>query len=135
MIGGKGGSKDKQSKSTKFLQRAWECGLPGNTIIILDSHSDPFTGEVQTSKGGKHYAAILDVLKTCLGSSVLREMARASTVARGWCKKIQLENGDRPWPQVSPKVRGGWRVLIILACGATITVDGAWKGLKKLIEE
>lgn len=133
--GGAAGNIQGSQDSHNFLLAARELEMPGNTIVLLDSHSDPYTGDLQVSKKPGGFDGISDLLNNCIGEAVTREMLHASSMAQGWKREVRLKSGKKPWADLSPRVRGGWRVLIILACGSTVTVRDAWVKLKDLIEQ
>lgn len=130
--GGSGGSRDMTDKACAFVQKSLESGPPPNMIVILDSHSDPFTGQLQTGAQDQ-YEDISRLMEKCL-SKIQDPMKRASVVARGWEEEVFTLEGRKPWTDMTPRVRGGWRILVALVCGSSMQRDSL-RGLSTMVKE
>ncbi|KAG5651008.1 hypothetical protein H0H81_010244 [Sphagnurus paluster] len=131
--GGGAGSQKMKEECRQFIQKSGVHGQPANTIVILDSHSDPYTGLLQTALTSEHYHNPATVLHGTLGPKLMNEMLKASRASRGWSEDVKTITGKQPWPDFTPTLRGGWRVMIVLACGSTMSVKDSWDNLCDLI--
>ena len=132
------GSRQKAIQDTElsllFLTRVRHEKRPANIIAILDTHSDSYSGQLQTSRTTGSYRTVRDVVKDWIGDTTMEEMRTASQMARMWKEEVYLSGGGTPWTDMMPKTRGGWRVLLILACGSTMTVGDQWNDMRGLLE-
>lgn len=108
---------------------------PPNLIIVLDTHSDSYSGQLQTSKMTGQYQKVQEILLGWVGALVFQEMQKASEIARKWPERVILKEEKSPRTDLTPRTRGGWRVLILLGCGAAVTVNDSWNGMKSLVDE
>ncbi|KAG5638019.1 hypothetical protein H0H81_002220 [Sphagnurus paluster] len=121
------GPKHMVPTSIDFLERARASLQPANMIVILDTRS---TGQLQTLG---EYENSVGIVRNCIGEKIMDKMVEASVVARGWEETVCLAGGTQPWADMTPKTRGGWRVLVLLACGSATTVDDSWSDIKNII--
>ena len=121
-------------ESVKFLRREREANRPPNTIILVDTHSDSYNGQLMSVKGKGRFLTLSQLLSTWVAGEIRGEMSKSSTIARGWNKTVRLPNGKVPWTDLTPKTRGGWRVLVLLACGAATRVDDQWNEIRLLLQ-
>lgn len=110
-------------------------GQPPNMIIVLDTHSDTFSGHLQTAGGltGPAISVPLpDLVRTYVGDEVLREMGFASDQARSYNTIQEMSPGVAPWADITPKVRGGWRVMVMVSCGSSVRQPVHWDYITQL---
>ena len=134
MSGSRQKAMDETELSLLFLRRVRREDRPANLIAIVDTHSDTYSGQLQTSKKTGSYRTVRDVVKEWIGDTTIEEMKKSSKVARGWEEKVRLSGGGTPWVDITPKTRGGWRVLLLLACGSSITIGDQWNDMRGLLE-
>ena len=136
------GALGRVSKNTNtqldFIRRSTNEGRPSNLIIVLDTHSDTFTGQLQVSGGLTGVSTTLtlpDLVKGYVGVDTLEEMASASEAARNSSLVLEVSPGVTPWGNITPKVRGGWRVLIMVSCGSAVKIPMHWEYITHLFQK
>lgn len=123
---------------TDFLNKAMRQGRPANLVVVLDTHADTFTGQLQTTGGLTGVATTLslpDLVRTYVGDTILQEMAKASVVARSYNLVHEISPGVAPWADITPKVRGGWRVMVMAACGSAVRQPLHWEYITALFQQ
>ena len=118
-----------------FLKKSTNDGRPANLIIVLDTHSDTFSGQLQAAGGltGKVASLTLpDLVRTYVGDKVLQGMGKASEQARSYSVDHHIRPGVAPWADITPKVRGGWRVMAMVSCGSAVRQQVHWDYITQL---
>jgi hypothetical protein len=111
---------------------------PPNIVIVLDTHSDTFSGQLQAAGGLTGVSStrtLPDLVRTYVGDPVLREMANVSAEARSYNTIHEIRPGVLPWADVTPKVRGGWRVLVMVSCGSAVRQPIHWDYITQLFSK
>jgi hypothetical protein len=126
----------KLSPGVDFMQRNLQAGFPPNTFLVVDTHSDEYTGMLQHTGGhsGGTSTTITEILIAYLGTQFLQAMQQSSDVARSdrTVKKTVL--GNQPWCDLTPRARGGWRGVLMVSCGPAIRVSHHFEAVKALVE-
>jgi hypothetical protein len=123
---------------TEFVHNSMLNGRPANLIIVLDMHSDTFTGQLQATGGLTAVSTTLtlpDIVRTYVGEPLLQEMGKASAVARAYDVIHEISPGVAPWADITPKVRGGWRVMVMLSCGSAVRQPVHWDYITQLFTQ
>jgi hypothetical protein len=118
-----------------FIEKSMCEGRPANLVIVLDTHSDTFSGQLQATGGLTGVSTTLtlpDLVRTYVGDAILQEMRTASAVARSYNIIPQISPGVAPWANITPKVRGGWRVMVMVSCGSSVRVPMHWEYITQL---
>lgn len=121
-----------------FIRNSLEEDLPPNTIIVLDTHSDSFNGQLQTTGGLTGVGTTLtlpDLLRSYVGDEALNEMRRASEVARQYNIVPRISPELTPWADITPKARGGWRVMVMVSCGSAVRTPIHWEYINQLFTQ
>ncbi|KAK2459411.1 hypothetical protein APHAL10511_008576, partial [Amanita phalloides] len=100
-------AKKEFGKQVKFLTTHAERGVSPNMIVIVDTHSDSFSGFLQ-SAGGRGRAWVCRA--ECVGND-----ATGITDSKGW------------------EARGGWRVLVLMTCGSALRQRHHWNSVLELL--
>lgn len=129
-----GGNKEAAAKlqhTATFLRRTIDSGYPANTFLLLETKSSLTTGAMfyGNQEGKPRYSTLPDLVSSFLGGEMLEAMANASATACG---------GERPQPenffQHGASSRGGWRGLLVLAEGPTVSVPSRKEEAVNLVE-
>jgi hypothetical protein len=123
---------------SEFIRNSMSNGRPPNLIIVLDTHSDTFSGQLQATGGltGLSTSPILpDLVRTYVGETMLQEMAEASAVARAYNVIHEICPGVSPWADITPKVRGGWRVIVMVSSGSAVRQSVHWDYITQLFTQ
>ncbi|KAG2355384.1 hypothetical protein BDR07DRAFT_1381575 [Suillus spraguei] len=129
----RGGAQVYQSKKlapgVEFMKRNIKSGFPPNTFIVVDTHSDEYTGMLQHTGGhtGGTSTTIVEILTAYLGET-------SSDMARSDKTEIKTIDGSKPWCDLSPRARGGWRGLLMVSCGPAIRVSHHFHAVRALVE-
>ena len=113
-------------------------GRPSNLIIVLDTHSDTFTGQLQVAGGLTGESTTLtfpDLVKGYVGVETLQEMASTSQAVQSSSLVLEVSLGVTPWGNITPKVCGGWRVLIMVSCCLSVEIPMHWEYITLLFEK
>ena len=136
------GALGRVSKNTNtqldFIRKSTNEGRPSNLIIILDTHSNTFTGQLQVAGGLTGESTTLTLphlVKSYVVVETLQEMASASQAARSSSLVLEVSPGVTPWGNITPKVRGGWRVLIMVSCGSSVKIPMHWEYITQLFKK
>ena len=114
----------------EFMADFINQGQPPNLIIVLDTHSDSFSGQLQATGGlrgaQKTNLTLPDLVRMCVGDSVLHAMGRASEISRAYNVAHKISPGVAPWADITPGVHGGWRVMAMVSCGSALQQVVHW---------
>jgi hypothetical protein len=137
MKGGEGIFVKHRDTQSQFLHNSFSNSQPPNLIIVLDTHSDPFSGQLQAtgSAGLSPILSLPDLLRTYVGDALLQEMARASAFARAYNILHEISPGVAPWADITPKVRGGWRVMVMISGGSAVRHPDHWEFITQLLTQ
>lgn len=119
-----------------FIKKSIYEGRPANLIIVLDTHSDTFSGQLQTTGGLTGVRTTLtlpNLVRGYIGEGTLQAMRQASAIARSYHSILEISAGVRPWADITPKARGGWRVMVMFSCGSSVRIPMHWESITKLI--
>src|SRR5277367_1777990 len=81
---------------TDFIKKSISEGRPANLIIVVDTHSDTFSGQLQTTGGLTGVCTTLslpDLVRGYVGDSTLQEMMHASALARSYNSGLEISPG------------------------------------------
>jgi len=117
-----------------LIARSIQQKVPANVFIVVDTHSEEFTGMLQHSGGktGAGLATLKEILREYLGPAFIDAMQRSSNAARSAPGK---PIGDRTWYDHSASARGGWRGVFLMSCGPAVNAKYHFETLQGLIEE
>ena len=118
-----------QDTHMDFIRNSMTQGRPANLVIVLDTHSNIFSGQLEATGGLSGVSTTLslaDLVRTYVGDKVLQEMAKASAIAWSYNLVHEISPGVAPWVDITPKVRGGWRVMAMVACGTAVRQQLHW---------
>lgn len=118
-----------------FIHKHMKDGRLPNMIIVLDTHSDTFSGELQATGGLTGPSTTLtlpDLVRKYVGDPILEEMRKASASARSYTLIPEIRPGVEPWADITPKVRGGWRVMVMVSCGSAVRSPAHWNYINQL---
>ncbi|KAG2108285.1 hypothetical protein DEU56DRAFT_760668 [Suillus clintonianus] len=119
-----------------FIDRNVLLGFPPNIFLVVDTHSDEYTGMLQHTGGhsGGTSTTITEILTAYLGAPFLKAMNASSTAARDNKVVMKTANGKVPWCDLSPSARGGRRGLFMVSCGPAIRVSHHFEAVKTLVQ-
>ncbi|KAG2354487.1 hypothetical protein BDR07DRAFT_1382224 [Suillus spraguei] len=101
MRGGKQVSESRKvAPGIDFVLRNANDGFPPNTFIVLDTHSDEYSGMLQHT-GGQHGG--INTLEKYSPLTLERITAREDKTV------LKTVNGKKPWCDLTAASRGGWR--------------------------
>jgi len=49
--------------------------------------------------------------------------------------RAKREGEKEPWADITPKVCGGWRIMVMVSCGSSIKQQGHWDYITKLFSK
>jgi hypothetical protein len=130
-VGGNRKAAAKLQHHAAFLRRTVESTYPANTFLLLETKSSLTTGAMfyGNEDGKPRYCTLPDLVSSFLGQDMLEAMANASGTACG---------AERPQPanffQHGASSRGGWRGLLVLAEGPTVSVPSRKQEAVDLVE-
>jgi hypothetical protein len=125
----------KLTPAANFLERSVDDGMPANTFVILDTHSDELTGHLQHCGGINNpmHTTVGELLTSYLGQPLLGCMSRCSKAAKeDETVKFKL-SGAKPWCEITTKSRGGRRGLFMVTCGPAIRQPFHFDEVRKLV--
>ncbi|KAG2121485.1 hypothetical protein DEU56DRAFT_918171 [Suillus clintonianus] len=127
----------KLAPGVEFFRGNIAAGFPPNTFIIVDTHSDEYTGMLQHTGGhsGGTNTTITEILTAYLGADFLEMMKKSSDAARSDTTEIKTLRGNTPWCKLTPSARGGWRGLFMVSCGPAIRVSHHFFAVKELVQK
>ncbi|KAG1725722.1 uncharacterized protein EDB91DRAFT_1254660 [Suillus paluster] len=119
-----------------FMQRNIEAGFPPNTFVLVNTHSDKYSGMLQHhgAHDGGTDTTIAEITAAYL-SDFLNSMVHASHAARSDKTEITTKRGKKPWTDLTPKVRGGRRGLMLVSCGPAIRVRHHFDSIVELVQK
>jgi hypothetical protein len=122
---------------SNFITTSILQNVPSNTIVIMDTHSDEYTGMLQHTGGpaGGTNTTAAEIIEAYLGKPFLRAMKMAASHARDDKSVETTIKGGTPWCDTTPKARGGRRGLIIVSCGPAMRVNHHFDSLLALVKE
>ena len=136
--GGQGLATKHRDSHLEFIRKSVDGGRPPNMIIVLDTHSDTFSGQLQVAGGLTGVGSMLtlpDLVRTYVGDAILGQLANASAIARSYDLTPELSPGVQPWADITPKARGGWCVLVMVSCGSSVRVPTHWEYITQLFSQ
>jgi hypothetical protein len=123
---------------SKFIKKSLDEGRPANLVIVLDTHSDTFSGHLQATGGLTGPSTTLtlpDLVRSYVGDAVLQAMEEASAIARSYRLVPEISPGVAPWADITPKARGGWRVMVMVSCGSSVKTAAHWEYITHLFRK
>ncbi|KAG2335983.1 hypothetical protein BDR05DRAFT_1006280 [Suillus weaverae] len=125
----------KLAPGVEFMRRNIKAGFPPNTFVIIDTHSDEYTGMLQHTGGhtGGTSTTVSEIMMAYLGNEFLSGMQAASTAARCDQTASKTVSGKEPWCNLTARVRGGWRGVFMVSCGPAIRVSHHFEEVKALV--
>lgn len=136
--GGEASTGRNEEKHIDFIDRSMSGGCPCNLIVVLDTHSDTFSGQLQTTGGLTTTGTFLtlpDLVKGYVGEGTLLAMKKASELARGYNTVHEISPGVKPWADITPKARGGWRIMVMESCGSSVRAPMHWEYISQLLKK
>ncbi|KAG2335998.1 hypothetical protein BDR05DRAFT_953664 [Suillus weaverae] len=126
----------KLAPGIQFCHRNIVAGFPPNVFVVVDTHSDEFSGMLQHTGGhtGGTNATITEILKAYLGKEFVTAMKASADAARNDTTVCKTFNGKAPWCDVTAKARGGRRGLFMVSCGPAIRVSHHFEEVKALVD-
>jgi hypothetical protein len=127
-----------QQAHSNFINQSVQEGRPANLVMVLDTHSDAFTGQLQAAGGSTGVTISLtlpDLVRGYVGDGTLQDMMNASGVARSHSFPVEISPGVAPWADITPKARGGWRVMVMVSCGSAVKIPAHWEYLTQLLRK
>ncbi|KAG0695628.1 hypothetical protein DFH29DRAFT_1005299 [Suillus ampliporus] len=127
----------KLAEGVQFMKRNIEGEFPPNTYVIIDTHSDEYSGMLQHTGGhtGGTNTNITEIVTAYLGKEFLKGMENASVAARNDKTVVTTERGKQPWCNLTAKARGGRRVLLLVSCGPAIRVHHHFDSVVELVNK
>ncbi|KAI9459612.1 hypothetical protein HD554DRAFT_2176882 [Boletus coccyginus] len=115
-----------------FIQRSILSDVPANTFVLVDTHSDAVTGELQWSRGstGPKNCLPSELIRKFCGDGFLQQMKVAADKARG----LPPHPPQAGWYDDSAFSRGGWRGLLLSTCAPTMRVPESFQNIRGLVE-
>lgn len=125
-------AKASMGKGAQFIARSNQSGVPANTFVVLDTHSDNQTGGLQWggSASKPKYSPVSQVIKRFCGEEFLAAMKAAAMKA--WGTKPP-SGAESQWYDDSVYSRGGWRALLLSTCSPTFRVEGSFNNVRELV--
>lgn len=127
-----------QDSTLDFIKKSLDGGRPPNLIIVLDTHCDTFSGQLQVAGGltGQSSTRTLpDLVRTYVGDATLQQMAHVSAIARSYNTIPEISPGVWPAADITPKARGGWRVMVMVSCGSSVRTQMHWEYITQLFSQ
>ncbi|KAG1805998.1 uncharacterized protein BJ212DRAFT_1303849 [Suillus subaureus] len=122
----------KLADSLEFMHGNTSHRFPPNTFIVVDTHSDEFTGMLQHTGGNN--MTITKIVEAYLGTEFLKCMGEASDAARSHHSILTTAKSMKLWCNLTTKARGGWRGLLLVSCGPAIRVSHHFESVLKLVK-
>ena len=126
--------RNKVEAGRALITKSIASKVPANVFIVVDTHSEQFTGLLQCA-GGKTdggFAGVDEILAEYLGKAFREAMQSSSDAARNSAPK---EVGSSDWYDDTPYTRGGWRGIFLLSCGPPVNASHHFESLLKMVEE
>jgi hypothetical protein len=114
-----------------LLLRSIQSNVPANCFVVIDTHADTHTGELQWAGGttAVQTASARELLACFCGERFLELMKAASNAARAFVPPV-----NPGWYNGSPCFRGGWRGLFVASCAPVVRVERGFEDLRNLVE-
>jgi hypothetical protein len=127
----------KLAPGMEFFRRNFRAGFPPNVFIVIDTHSDEFSGMLQHTGGhsGGTSTTITEIIQAYLGEEFMAMMRASATRARNDTTVLKTLNGKTPWCNLTANSRGGRRGLFMVSCGPAIRVSHHFDQVKLLVEK
>jgi hypothetical protein len=125
-----------QAKLSELLRFIENTETP-NLFILLDTHADSFSGFLQhtASSSGSQSASVEEILQAFITDDILKAMLTVSNKCRASITSLVTQNGEKPWTDVTPKARGGWRVLVLATCGPAMRQQSHFRVVQKVVSQ
>ncbi|KAG1764977.1 hypothetical protein EV702DRAFT_1204791 [Suillus placidus] len=122
---------------SQFITTSILESIPSNTFVIMDTHSDEYTGMLQHTGGasGGTNTTAAEIIEAYLGKQFIKAMKMASLHARNDESLETTIKGNAPWCDTTPKARGGRRGLILVTCGPAMRVSHHFDSLLTLVKD
>ncbi|KAG2126263.1 uncharacterized protein EDB93DRAFT_1257638 [Suillus bovinus] len=122
---------------SNFITTSILENIPSNTFVIMDTHSDEYTGMLQHTGGasGGTNTTAAEIIEAYLGKKFIKAMRMAASHARDDKSVETTIKGSAPWCDTTPKARGGRRGLILVTCGPAIRVSHHFDSLLTLVKD
>jgi hypothetical protein len=116
-VGGNAAATSSLQPAVEFARRASDSGCPANSMIVVQTTSSLTTGALLYGSDGKGpaYSTLPDIIKSFVGTDMLRAMAEGNAQACTPSRPPQER-----WFQEAACSRGGWRGLLLAAQGPAI---------------
>jgi hypothetical protein len=127
----------KLAPGVEFIQRNIHAGFPPNVFVVIDTHSDEFTGMLQHTGGhsGGTSTSIKEIMTAYLGQEFRSAMQAASVAARSDESIRKTVNGNDVWCDLTARARGGWKGLFMVSCGPAIRVSHHFDEVKGVVQK
>jgi hypothetical protein len=121
----------------QFFASNIHSGFPPNVFVVIDTHSDEFSGMLQHTGGhtGGTNTTITEILQAYLGEECLCWMKVSANSAKRASPVRKTLNGNVPWCDLTARARGGRRGLFMVSCGPAIRVSHHFEEVKALVEK
>ncbi|KAG1776717.1 hypothetical protein EV702DRAFT_1046040 [Suillus placidus] len=122
---------------SQFVTTSTMESIPSNTFVIMDTHSDEYTGMLQhtgRASGGTNTTAV-EIIQAYLGKQFINAMKMASLHARNDESSETTIKDNVPWCDTTPKARGGRCGLILVTCGPAMRVSHHFDSLLTLVKD
>jgi hypothetical protein len=127
----------KLANAIQFFHRNILAGCPPNVFVVVDTHSDEFSGMLQHTGGhtGGANTTITEIMKAYLGNDFVGGMRASADAARKDTSVRKTLNGKVPWCDLTPKARGGRRGVFMVSCGPAIRVMHHFEQVRALVDK
>jgi hypothetical protein len=127
----------KLAPGLEFFHRNFRAGFPPNVFVVVDTHSDEFSGMLQHTGGhtGGTNTTITEIMQAYLGEDFVAMMRSSAARALGDKTVHKTLNGKVPWCNLTASARGGRRGLFMVSCGPAIRVSHHFDQVKALVEK
>ena len=119
------------AEGRKFIQQSIACSVPTNTFVVIDTHTETETGNLQYGGGETRpeFAPASEVIRGYCGEALYKTMHTASVLAQQ-----EKASETSHWFKDSIRCRGGWRVLLLATCGQAVRTENSLIDLKRLVQ-
>ncbi|KIK35615.1 hypothetical protein CY34DRAFT_16908 [Suillus luteus UH-Slu-Lm8-n1] len=126
----------KLAPRVQFLYCNILAGFLPNVFVVVDTHSDEFSGMLQHTGGHTDgtNTIITEILQAYLGKDFVTRMKTLVIVARNDTTMRKTLNGKAPWCDFTANTRGGWRGLFMVSCGPAIRMSHHFEEVKALVD-
>ena len=135
--------REQMRRVVEHIQLSINSGVPANCFVVLDTHSDTHSGQLQYAGGASApvFSHAHSLLQNFCGNAFLPAMQAAakSAVANGRHPRVEKSTPasmpHNPWYNAAPSFRGGWRGLLMSSCGPAVTQEEGFANLMNLLHE